>query len=88
MMNRRLLIVVASSLMCITESTQARQTSEQSPRYAKGALMPPIALKAARVWDGVALTAHDGWIVIIRGELIEAVGPAAAGYYSQKCPRD
>lgn len=77
MMNRRLLIVVASSLMCITESTQARQTSEQSPRYAKGALMPPIALKAARVWDGVALTAHDGWIVIIRGELIEAVGPAA-----------
>ena len=33
-------------------------------------------LKPARVWDGLALEAHDGWIVIARGETIEAAGPA------------
>jgi imidazolonepropionase-like amidohydrolase len=33
-------------------------------------------LKAARVWDGHALEAHDGWLVIVRGERIEAVGGA------------
>ena len=30
-----------------------------------------------RVWDGVALEAHDSWIVVVRGEAIEAVGPPA-----------
>jgi imidazolonepropionase-like amidohydrolase len=76
-MERRLLIVVATGLMCFTESTQARQTLEQSARQTKGAPVAPIALKPARVWDGVALTSHDGWVVITRGERIEAVGPAA-----------
>jgi imidazolonepropionase-like amidohydrolase len=35
-------------------------------------------LKPARIWDGVALKAHDGWIVIVRGEKIEAAGSAGA----------
>ena len=38
--------------------------------------MPPVVLKPARVWDGFALDAHDGWIVVVRGETIEAAGPA------------
>jgi len=33
-------------------------------------------LKPARVWDGLALEAHEGWIVVARGEMIEAAGPA------------
>jgi imidazolonepropionase-like amidohydrolase len=27
------------------------------------------------VWDGISLEAHDGWIVVVRGNLIEAAGP-------------
>ena len=37
----------------------------------------PVVLKPARVWDGVGLEAHDGWIVVVRGETIEAAGPPA-----------
>ncbi len=39
--------------------------------------MRPVVLKPARVWDGVSLDAHDGWIVVVRGETIEVAGPAA-----------
>ena len=35
-------------------------------------------LKPARVFDGESAQAHDGWVVLVRGEKIEAVGPAAS----------
>ncbi len=34
-----------------------------------------ILLRPARVFDGVAV--HDGWVVLVRGDRIAAVGPAA-----------
>lgn len=34
----------------------------------------PLILRPARVFDGVALTPHQNWIVIVRGERIEAAG--------------
>jgi imidazolonepropionase-like amidohydrolase len=37
----------------------------------------PLLLKPARVFDGVNAEAHEGWVVLVRGEKIEAVGPAA-----------
>ncbi len=37
----------------------------------------PRRSQASAVWDGVALEAHDGWIVVVRGERIEAAGPSA-----------
>jgi imidazolonepropionase-like amidohydrolase len=36
----------------------------------------PLLLKPARVFDGVKPEPHDGWVVLVRGEKIEAVGPA------------
>jgi imidazolonepropionase-like amidohydrolase len=33
-------------------------------------------LKPAHVFDGEAAQLHDGWVVLVRGERIEAVGPA------------
>ncbi len=33
-------------------------------------------LKPARVFDGVNPEAHDGWAVVVRGDRIEAAGPA------------
>jgi imidazolonepropionase-like amidohydrolase len=34
-------------------------------------------LKPARVFDGEAAELHDGWVVLVRGEKIESVGPAS-----------
>jgi imidazolonepropionase-like amidohydrolase len=36
----------------------------------------PILLKPARVFDGAELTIHEDWVVLVRGERIESVGPA------------
>jgi imidazolonepropionase-like amidohydrolase len=37
----------------------------------------PLVLKPARVFDGVNDQAHEGWIVVVRGERIEKAGPKA-----------
>src|SRR6059058_2562756 len=34
-------------------------------------------LKPAHVFDGESAQLHDGWVVLVRGEKIEAVGPAS-----------
>ena len=36
----------------------------------------PIVLKPARVFDGATLKAHEGWVVVVRGERIDSAGPA------------
>ncbi len=35
-----------------------------------------VVLKPARVFDGVSVTPHEDWVVVVRGERIEAAGPA------------
>ncbi len=37
----------------------------------------PLLLKPARVFDGVALEPHSGWVVLVKGERIAAAGPAS-----------
>jgi imidazolonepropionase-like amidohydrolase len=48
----------------------------QSQRARPDANAPVTILKPARVWDGE--TMHDGWAVRVKGERIDAVGPAAS----------
>jgi imidazolonepropionase-like amidohydrolase len=36
----------------------------------------PILLRPARVFDGVATQSREGWVVVVRGDRIAAVGPA------------
>jgi imidazolonepropionase-like amidohydrolase len=36
-----------------------------------------LVLKPARVFDGMDPKAHDGWVVVIRGQRIESAGPAS-----------
>jgi imidazolonepropionase-like amidohydrolase len=36
----------------------------------------PLLLKPARVFDGTTPAPHEGWVVLVRGEKIEAAGPA------------
>jgi imidazolonepropionase-like amidohydrolase len=37
----------------------------------------PVVLKPARVFDGITLQPHEGWVVVVRGERIVAAGPSA-----------
>jgi imidazolonepropionase-like amidohydrolase len=59
---------VAVALLCtlLVLHPQARPAAESRP----ATLLVP-----ARVWDGAATRPHDGWVVLVRGERIEAVGP-------------
>jgi len=36
----------------------------------------PILLKPARVFDGIDVKPHEGWVVLVRGNKIDAAGPA------------
>jgi len=47
----------------------------QRARPAAGAANP-VVLKPARVFDGNAESTHEGWIVVVRGDSIEAAGPS------------
>jgi imidazolonepropionase-like amidohydrolase len=74
-MRRRFPIVVVLCLLSYSKSIQAQQAIERDSRRTQMASVAPIVLKPARVWDGISLEAHDGWIVVVRGNLIEAAGP-------------
>src|SRR5438105_4965301 len=55
-----------------TQMTPFTQTQTPTPK-------PPdtvYLLKPAHVFDGESAQLHDGWVVLVRGEKIEAVGPA------------
>src|SRR5581483_6047057 len=39
--------------------------------------MTVYLLKPAHVWDGESAQLHDGWVVLVRGDKIEAVGPSS-----------
>ena len=58
----------APALLCLVAAT----LSAQAPRDA--ASSPVTLLRPARVFDGEAM--HEGWAVRVRGDRIEAVGPA------------
>jgi imidazolonepropionase-like amidohydrolase len=61
---RTILAVLAAALLA------AAQPAGQPPTAAISILKP------ARVWDGEAM--HEGWAVRVKGERIDAVGPAAS----------
>ena len=37
----------------------------------------PIVIKPGKVWDGLGHVAHNGWVIVVRGPIIEAAGPLA-----------
>ncbi len=47
-----------------------------APGFVVAQAAQPIVLKPARIFDGVSLEAHDGWVVLVRGDKIESAGPA------------
>jgi imidazolonepropionase-like amidohydrolase len=47
------------------------------PKFAPSPDDRPIVLKPARVFDGIAVKPHEGWVVVVRGDRIVSAGPAA-----------
>lgn len=61
-MNLRRLPALTACVLGLGPLTQARAESA-------------VVLKPARVFDGLAEQPHEGWVVVVRGEKIESVGP-------------
>ncbi len=75
---RRLLLVILLYLWVMTGPVWAQRPAGRSGQRSRLVAASPVILKPARVWDGVSLEPHDGWIVVVRGATIEAAGPADA----------
>ena len=51
--------------------------SAQTQSLAPGAPETVYLLRPAHIFDGDSAELHDGWLVLVRGEKIEAAGPAS-----------
>src|SRR3989442_3479249 len=62
--------IIVYSLSQMTPSAQTPSPATRPPDSV-------YLLKPAHVFDGESAQWHDGWVVLVRGEKIEAVGPAS-----------
>src|SRR2546430_4596999 len=70
---RILALVFLGVTILLFQMTPSAQTQSPTPK-------PPdtiYLLKPAHIFDGESAQLHDGWVVLVRGQKIEAVGPAS-----------
>ena len=70
--------IIVALLSCFT--VPCAVAAQASGRPAPDAQQSPprsTLLKPARVFDGVTAEPHAGWVVLVTGDKIAAVGPAA-----------
>lgn len=72
----RHLLTFVLLLFTVTSPASAQRPGARSGQRSRPVTAPPIVLKPSHIWDGHSLDAHTGWVVVIRGEKIEAAGPA------------
>jgi imidazolonepropionase-like amidohydrolase len=63
-----LVVAVSYSFAQTTPSAQTEATTPTQPETI-------YLLKPAHIFDGESAQLHDGWVVLVRGETIEAIGP-------------
>jgi imidazolonepropionase-like amidohydrolase len=72
--------IVAFAVLCFAVGHLPPASSQRPAAAPKDKADRPtstiIVLEPERVFDGVRLTAHTGWRIVVNGEKIEAVGPA------------
>jgi imidazolonepropionase-like amidohydrolase len=73
MMRKTSLIALTAALFPALAIAQARGGGRGNAAPAG----PPVLLVPDRVWNAVDNTPHDGWVVLVRGERIEAVDAKA-----------
>ena len=64
-----LCLIIASPLTQMPVSAQSQTTPPKPPDAV-------YLLRPAHIFDGESMQPHDDWVVLVRGEKIEAVGPA------------
>ena len=64
-----------AALICLVTILAAIAVPAQSPTPA--ATPASVLLKPARVFDAISQTPHEGWVVLVTGTTIAAVGPVA-----------
>jgi imidazolonepropionase-like amidohydrolase len=69
------LVLIWCLLVMVGPTWAQRPAGRGGQRARAAAAANPVVLKPARVFDGNAADAHEGWVVVVRGETIEAVGP-------------
>jgi imidazolonepropionase-like amidohydrolase len=69
-------LVAALLLLIAGERACAQQAGRRFGQRSRPVATNPVALKPARVWDGLSAETQSGWIVVVRGQTIEAAGPA------------
>jgi imidazolonepropionase-like amidohydrolase len=62
--------IIFYAILQITPSVQTQSTVSKPPETS-------YLLKPSRIFDGESAQLHNGWIVLVRGEKIEAVGPSS-----------
>ena len=72
-MRAQSILVLSLSLITTAADAQGRGGG----RGAAAPAGPPILLVPDRVWDAIDNAPHDGWVVLVRGDRIEAAGPRA-----------
>ena len=65
-------LALARLALCVTTLAAPRPAHADAPSPPRAVVIAPAA-----VWDGIADVPHPGWIVVVRGPRIEAVGSAA-----------
>ena len=65
-----LCFIIAYPFTQMTPSAQTQSPATKAPDAV-------YLLKPSAVFDGESAQLHDGWVVLVRGEKIEAVGPAS-----------
>jgi len=69
--------LAALLLACLVPAARAQTAAGPAPT----APVPPptlYLLRPARVFDALSAQAHEGWVVLVQGDRIAAVGPAAS----------
>ena len=68
-----LLLIVCLIIVCPVNQMNPSAQTQSTPK-------PPetiYLLKPAHIFDGESAQLHEGWVVLVRGQKIEAVGPAS-----------
>src|SRR5438552_13860035 len=66
-----LCFIIASPFIEMTPSAQTQTTAPKPPETV-------YLLEPAHIFDGESAQLHDGWVVVVRGEKIEAAGSPAS----------
>jgi imidazolonepropionase-like amidohydrolase len=69
----RFAVLILTVICTFVQVTPLAQTQAPTPKQPETVYL----LKPAHVFDGESAQLHEGWSVLVRGEKIEAVGPAS-----------